>query len=129
MRGKKPTTPPFSLRLTFEERAALEEAAGDTPLGAYIREVVLDSKRGVRRRSRGKRPVKDQKELAKLMAMLGNARLASNLNQLAHHANSGSLPVTPDTERALRQASADIRFMRLTLMRALGLMPSETEAP
>lgn len=34
MRGKKPTLPPFSLRLTFEERAALEEAAGDTPLPA-----------------------------------------------------------------------------------------------
>ena len=29
-------TPPFSLRLTFEERARLEELAGDMPLGAYI---------------------------------------------------------------------------------------------
>ncbi len=32
---------PFSLRLTFEERAALEQAAGDMPLGAYIRDQVL----------------------------------------------------------------------------------------
>jgi len=33
----KKKTPPFSLRLTFEERARLEELAGDMPLGAYIR--------------------------------------------------------------------------------------------
>ncbi len=32
-----PAPAPFSLRLTFEERAALESAAGDQPLGSYIR--------------------------------------------------------------------------------------------
>lgn len=31
---KKPS--PFSLRLTFEERARLESEAGTLPLGAYI---------------------------------------------------------------------------------------------
>lgn len=127
MSHKKPTLPPFSLRLTFEERAALEAAAGDTPLGAYIRERMFDASRPPRR-TRNKRPVADHKELARLMAMLGNARLASNLNQLAHHANSGSLPVTPDTERALRRACDDVRFMRMTLMRAFGIIPDE-DAP
>jgi len=34
---RKTTPPPFSLRLTFEERAQLEREAGDMPLGAYIR--------------------------------------------------------------------------------------------
>ena len=33
--NKIPT--PFSPRLTFEERAALEQSAGSQPLGAYIR--------------------------------------------------------------------------------------------
>lgn len=41
--NKIPT--PFSLRLTFEERAALEQEAGDEPLGAYIRKKLLGSKR------------------------------------------------------------------------------------
>ncbi len=36
--GKRKTPPPFSLRLSFEERARLERDAGDMPLGAYIRE-------------------------------------------------------------------------------------------
>lgn len=126
MSGKKPTPPPFSLRLTFEERAALDSAAGDMPLGAYIREKVLDGQSGVpRQRRRVKRPVKDQQELARLMAMLGSSRLSSNLNQLAHHANCGSLAMTPDTEASLQQACKDVRFMRFVLMRALGLYPDE----
>ena len=33
---------PFSLRLTFEERAILEKAAGSMSLGAYIRSKLLD---------------------------------------------------------------------------------------
>ena len=35
--AKNKTPAPFSLRLTFEERAMLEHMAGDRPLGAFIR--------------------------------------------------------------------------------------------
>jgi hypothetical protein len=35
-------TKPFSLRLTFEERAQLEAAANGISLGAYIRAVLFD---------------------------------------------------------------------------------------
>ncbi len=115
---------PFSLRLTFEERSRLEYERGDQPLGAYIRDRLFKGEQSKRKR-RGKRPVKDHKELAKLAALLGNARLASNLNQLAKAANSGSLPVTPDTEEALQIACDDVRAMRFMLMRGLGLYPSE----
>jgi hypothetical protein len=55
--------------------------------------------------------------------MLGESRLANNLNQLAKSANTGSLPVTPETEKALREASAEIHQMRAMLMRALGFSP------
>lgn len=126
MHGKKPPTPPFSLRLTFEERARLEEDAADMPLGAYIRSRVFDESRPPRR-SRGRRPVKDHKELARLMAMLGNARLASNLNQLARAANSGSLIATPDTKAKLDAACDDVRFLRVTLMKALGLYEDDAD--
>ena len=34
---------PFSLRLTFEERKQLNSDAGNMPLGAYIREQLLDT--------------------------------------------------------------------------------------
>jgi hypothetical protein len=108
---------PFSLRLTFEERAALEKAAGDQPLGAYIRSQVLANKARPRRKRR--RPVKDQKALAYVLGELGNSRLASNVNQLAKAVNMGTLPVTPETEKALQEACADIAKMRAMLMRAL----------
>jgi len=117
---------PFSLRLTFEERAALEQEAGDEPLGAYIRKKLLGGKRKPRRRrSRTRKPLKDEKALGELLGKLGESRLASNVNQLAKAANSGSLPVTPDTEKALQNACDDVRAMRMLLMQALGYYSSE----
>jgi hypothetical protein len=77
------TPAPFSLRLTFEERAALEQAAGDMPLGAYIRDQVLRDGTA-RKRRRYKRPVKDHQVLGQLLGALGEALLANNLNQLAN---------------------------------------------
>lgn len=113
---------PFSLRLTFEERASLEQAAGDMPLGAYIRSQVFKDGKAKKRR-RQKRPIRDHQALGAVLGMLGESRLANNLNQLAKSANTGSLPVTPDTEKALREACAEIHQMRAMLMRALGFSP------
>jgi hypothetical protein len=113
---------PFSLRLTFEERASLELAAGDMPLGAYIRDQVLKGGRA-RKRRRYRRPVKDQQALGQLLGALGESHLANNLNQLAKSANTGSLAVTPETEKALRDACAEVHQMRALLMRALGFEP------
>lgn len=114
--------PPFSLRLTFEERARLEELAGDEPLGSYIKRKVFDRKgTGTKRaRSRTRRPIKDEKKLAYVLAMLGQSRLANNINQLAKATHMGTLPVMPDTERDIRRACADIALMRRELLRALG---------
>ena len=121
----KKTPPPFSLRLTFEERAKLEEAAKGVPLGAYIRARLIDEDLPKVRR-RGTRPVADHAQLAKVLAGLGSSRLSSNLNQLAKAVHTGSLPVTPDTESELQQACADISAMRQMLVKALGL---ESEGP
>jgi len=122
--------PPFSLRLTFEERARLEELAGDEPLGSYIKRKVFNGKgAGTRRaRSRMRRPVRDEQKLARVLAMLGQSRLANNLNQLAKAAHLGTLPVLPDTERDIRKACDDIALMRRELLRALGHR-TDTEPP
>lgn len=112
--------PPFSLRLTFEERAKLEQDAAGMSLGGYIRSRLLDPSRTPPRR-RGKFPVKDHRALAQLLAMLGQSRLANNVNQLAKAANSGSLPVTPETEEALLTAAREVAQMRELLMKALGV--------
>jgi hypothetical protein len=111
--------PPFSLRLTLEERAHLEAEAGDLPLGAYIRERLLGDDVAPRTR-RGNSPVKDKEALGRVMGALGAARLSANLNQLAKAVNTGSLPVTPETEAELQEACRKIADMRADLLRALG---------
>ncbi|MEL6297324.1 MAG: hypothetical protein AAFQ45_02020 [Pseudomonadota bacterium] len=116
----KKQTKPFSLRLTFDERAELDKAAAGMPVGEYIRERLFDGAEAPRR-TRGKFPVQDHKELAQVLALLGQSRRASNMNQLAKAANSGSLPVTPDVEAELKRACEEIREIRAHLLKALGL--------
>lgn len=117
-KGAKPP-PPFSLRLSAEERAELERRAGSKSLGAYIRAQLLGD--AVTRRRASRQPAADQQTLARLLAELGKSRLSSNLNQLAKAANIGSLPVSPETEQALVAACEDVRRMRHALLSALGL--------
>ncbi|MEW8419250.1 MAG: hypothetical protein AB2669_14540 [Candidatus Thiodiazotropha endolucinida] len=111
---------PFSLRLTFEERAILEEKAGGMPLGAYIRQVML-SENVAPRKTRTRFNIKDREDFAKLLSALGQSRLASNMNQLAKASNSGSLPVTPETEQFIVKACKEISWIRRFLVRATGL--------
>ncbi len=122
-KSEKRTPPPFSLRLTFEERARLESEAGDMPLGTYIRSRLFDRPATDRRPRQIKRPVKDKQALASLLGELGKSRIANNLNQLAKAANSGSLLLTSETEKSLQEACAGVQWLRTTLMQALGLQP------
>ena len=111
--------PPFSLRLTYAERARLEQDADGKPLGAYIREKLLGSAAEPRKR-RGNSPVRDKEALGRVMGALGGSRLSANLNQLAKAVNTGSLPVTPETEAELQEACQAVAEMRVDLLRALG---------
>ncbi len=117
---KAASPPPFSLRLTFEERAQLEAAANGVPLGAYIKAVLFDGNLPKVRR-RNMNPVKDHEALGRVLAALGGSHLSSNLNQLARAVNTGSLPVHPEIGAELREACADIAQMRRVLIEALGL--------
>lgn len=116
---------PFSLRLSVEERARLDRDAAGVSLSAYIKDRLFGAD-APRRITRGKAPVKDHQALGRLLGQLGSSKLANNLNQLAKAANTGSLPVTPDTELALHQACAEIAVMRSMLMRALGMEAPES---
>ena len=75
------------------------------------------------RRTRGKFPVKDHAALARALAALGASRLSNNLNQLAHSANTGGLPVTPETESEIKDACRAVQDIRAELMKALGSSP------
>mgnify|MGYP005823793261 CR=1 FL=1 len=111
-------TAPFSLRLSAEERADLEARAGTLALGAYIKGQLF---KGQKPRRPAIRSSGDPKAMARALALLGQSRIASNLNQLARAANIGTLPLTPDVEDDLREACAHIAEIRALLIEALGL--------
>ncbi len=116
-RSKQPT--PFSLRLSFDERGILEHDAAGKALGAYIRDRLFGDD-VTPRTTRGKFPVKDHAALGRVLGALGASRLSANLNQLAKAVNTGSLPVTPETEEELRRACAAVLAMREDILNALG---------
>ena len=124
--GKAGKTPaPFSLRLTFEERAMLDRMAGGQPLGAFIRKRLFGeavSPRALHQRRAGP----DKKALAQALSILGQSRLSSNMNQIAKAAHLGSLPVGPELDEELKAACSDIRAMRDALISALGIKPEAT---
>ena len=110
---------PLSVRFTDAEKARLRTLAGNRPLGLFIRERALGS--DAEPRARVRQPVKDAEPLGRLLGLLGQSRLANNLNQLAKAANQGSLPLTAEVETELRQACSEVHEMRLLLLRTLGL--------
>jgi hypothetical protein len=108
---------PFSIRLTDSEKELLLGKAGKTPLGTFIREAIL----GASPRPLRQNPVKDGEPLGRILGLLGQSRMASNLNQIAKAANQGSLPVTKELEEDLHRACAEVFEMRLLLLQALGI--------
>jgi len=110
---------PFSMRLSAEERAFLDEHAGSRPWAAYIRECVFGEQANRRRAVR--RPRIEDQQLAGVLSELGASRLASNVNQLAKSANMGTIDVSEDVEQQLEDAAAAILAMRDALFIALGL--------
>lgn len=114
--------PPYSIRFTFEERARLDAERGRKPLSAYIREKLFGDDASPRKRLTN-RPVEDAEALGRVLGALGSSRLSANLNQLAKAVNTGSLPVTPETEAELQEACREIKALRADLMLALGKKP------
>jgi len=64
--SRKKSPGPFSLRLTAEERVALDRQAGARPLVAYIRDRLLGGEQQKRRTSR--KPRVDERQLAQILA-------------------------------------------------------------
>jgi len=120
--GRAKYPPPFSIRFTFEERARLDAERGRQALSAYIRECLFGEDAAPRKRP-GNSPVQDVEALGRVLGALGASRLSSNLNQLAKAVNTGSLPVTPETEADLAEACEEVKALRADLLRALGKIP------
>jgi len=113
-RTKKPETKMFGIRLTDDERAVLEARAGNEHVSTWARDVLLGSQAKKRRKSR--KPKVSDKNLALVMALLGDQRIASNLNQLARHANMGTLDFDDEVLEQIQDACAAMIAVRNYLL-------------
>lgn len=116
VKSKRPS--PITLRMSPVERAKLEELAQGMTLSAYIRMCVLQE--GISRTGKASNRT-DKEMLAQIIGLLGQSRIASNLNQIAKAANLGMLPLDDQTEGDIREAYAHVVEMRHLLLKALGL--------
>ena len=116
----KKTSPRITLRLTAEEDAKLRQLCEGMTVSAYIRQRLF-GENTARRKRRSHVPVQDQASMAKVLGMLGDSRIANNLNQLAFHANTGTLLIDDQTTSQINEAYEHVCIMRDTLIKALGL--------
>lgn len=115
----KPKHSHVTLRMTPEERAKLDELAAGMTLSAYIRACVF-AEETKRRKKRPLSAIEDRKAAAEALALLGQSRIASNLNQLAYHANIGALIVGEVEKVHIAEANSHLAAIRALLMDALG---------
>ena len=116
----KKISPRITLRLTEDEDAKLRKLCEGITVSAYIRQRLFGEDTA-RRKRRSHVPVQDQASMAKILGMLGDSRIANNLNQLAFHANTGTLLIDDQTTDQINEAYDHICFMRDELIKALGL--------
>lgn len=113
-------SPRITLRLTEEEDAKLRQLCEGMTVSAYVRQRLF-GENIARRKRRSHVPVQDQASMARVLGMLGDSRIANNLNQLAFHANTGTLLIDDQTTDQINEAYEHICFMRDELIKALGL--------
>ncbi|MBG6166890.1 hypothetical protein IWQ54_006592 [Labrenzia sp. EL_195] len=112
--------PRVTLRLTENELSQLRTLAHGVSVSAYIRNCVFGSEAAPRKR-RAYMPGADQEALARVLYLLGQTHFANNLNQIAYHANCGTLSMNQATEDEIRETCAHIAFIRVKLIEALGI--------
>lgn len=116
-RAMKPRPAPLSIRLSDDEREALEALAAGRPVSSYVKSVLFGMAPSPRRAFR---QAADPKSLAAVLARLGRSGLAESLKVLAAQAEAGTLYADAGLRARLREACEDVRAMRALLMQGLG---------
>ncbi|MCH2037267.1 MAG: hypothetical protein MK137_01575 [Rickettsiales bacterium] len=123
---KKSKTTSISVRVTEEEKAALQAMAGTMALAHFIRERALGDEvetRAKRYQVKPRQPSLDSTELARLLGMFGQSELATSILALSLAATQGNLDVTPALEEKIECACDEIHTIKLALILALGVKP------
>lgn len=113
---EKRRAPPFSIRFSEADYQRLDAHRQGMRRGTYIRAKVFD---GVP--LKGVAAVGDRAALAQALALLGQSRYASNLNQIAHLAHIGALTFSPEEQEELAGALKHLAEIRSLLLKATGV--------
>ena len=119
-------TTSISVRVTEEEKAALQAMAGSMAIAHYIRSRLFGNdteKRPKHYHVKPSQPSTDAKEIAQLLGMFGQSELATSMLALSLAATQGHIDVTPDIEEKIECACDDIHTIKLALILALGVKP------
>lgn len=114
--------PRVTIRLSVEDHEKLKTQADGAALSVYLRALILKQQLP-KRKLRSTASVEDRQAIAQLLALLGDSRIANNLNQLAYHANIGALVIDDETKGHIDEAYDHVLFIRNTLISALGMKP------
>jgi len=112
--------PRVTLRLSQDDHERLKDMADGMALATFIRAKVLDEQLP-RRKRRSSATIADKQAIAQILGLLGQSRFANNLNQLAYHANVGSLAMDDVAQAQIEEAYDHIILLRQTLLKALGM--------
>ena len=127
MPGKRTEkTTPVSIRLSADERSRLESEAGKLSLSEYIRARVFGDERRARRVLA---PKIEARQLAHVLAVLGQSDLVPSLRSLLRAVQIGDLPASEKTEARLAAACQATLEIRHHLMIALGLVEEASDDP
>lgn len=99
--------------------AQLVELADGMALSTYIRALALNESLS-RRKRRSTASATDKQAIAQVLGLLGQSRIANNLNQLAYQANIDALALDDEVRAQVDEAYAHICAMRGLLLKALG---------
>ena len=114
-----PAYPRLTIRLSIDERSALEARADRLGLsmGGYCKSVIFNTPAP----KASRRPAKDKAELARLLGQV--SQLGNNVNQIAKRLNVTSSLDQP----RLREAINDLHDIRAAILHALGYQDVETD--
>lgn len=111
--------PRVTLRFSRDDYELLQELADGMALAVYIRAKALSEDLPRKRRGSGG-SIADKQALSQILGLLGQSRIANNLNQLAYHANVGSLVVDENVRAQISEAYDHVLVIRKLLLKALG---------
>lgn len=114
--------PRVTVRFSRDDYQRLQELADGAALSVYLRAVAL-AQELPKRKHRSVASIKDKQAIAQVLGLLGQSRIANNLNQLAYHANIGSLVIDDDAKAQISEAYDYVVSMRKLLLKALGVRP------